>query len=241
MLDYDGTLAPFCIERDKAYPYPGVSEVLTLILDAGNTRLVIISGRKTDDLILLLGLKRLPEIWGAHGCERLMPDGTYEAVKLDERTVKQFEEVDGWFKREGLERLYEKKPVSRALHVRGLEPKYAKEIKSRVLNEWSLIADKGKLVIQEFNGGIELNIQDRNKGFAVETILTEMGDGTFAAYLGDDITDEDAFRAIKGRGTGILVRENPHDHNTYADFQIKPPDELLDFLIRWEKVLRGSK
>jgi len=61
LLDYDGTLAPFVIKRDMAFPYPGVSDLLEDIIQKGGTRLVIITGRGLDDIIPLLGLERPPE------------------------------------------------------------------------------------------------------------------------------------------------------------------------------------
>ena len=62
LLDYDGTLAPFHLHRDQAFPYPGVMEILDAIMEAGYTRVVLVSGRWTQDLLPLLGLKQLPEI-----------------------------------------------------------------------------------------------------------------------------------------------------------------------------------
>jgi trehalose-6-phosphatase len=56
---------------------------------------------------------------------------------------------------------------------------------------------------------------------------------TFAAYLGDDYTDEDAFEAIKNRGVGILVRKE--FRLTRADIWLEPPEELLFFLGNWIK------
>ena len=50
LLDYDGTLAPFHPDRFQARPYPQVAELLQAIIDAGRTRLVIISGRALADL-----------------------------------------------------------------------------------------------------------------------------------------------------------------------------------------------
>ena len=67
LLDYDGTLAPFRVNRSTALPYPGVRELLDTIISAQHTRVVIISGRSIDDLVPLLGLQNLPEIWGSHG------------------------------------------------------------------------------------------------------------------------------------------------------------------------------
>jgi trehalose 6-phosphate phosphatase len=53
------------------------------------------------------------------------------------------------------------------------------------------------------------------------------------AYLGDDVTDEDAFRAVKGRGLAVLVRAEYR--RTAADIWIKPPHELKNFIGRWRR------
>jgi trehalose 6-phosphate phosphatase len=86
LLDYDGTLAPFAKERDRAFPYPGVIDCLTGIMENGNTRLVLVSGRSVDDLISLIGLRNLPEIWGSHGGERLFVDGRYQIAPSKKKT-----------------------------------------------------------------------------------------------------------------------------------------------------------
>ena len=62
MLDYDGTLAPFRVERERAFPYSGVREILNKILRAKHTKIIIVSGRWTKDLIPLLKLEQMPEI-----------------------------------------------------------------------------------------------------------------------------------------------------------------------------------
>ena len=71
LLDYDGTLAPFHIQPDKAVPYPGVREMLNKLLRQSELRLVMITGRWTKDLLPLLRLEAGVEIWGSHGLERL--------------------------------------------------------------------------------------------------------------------------------------------------------------------------
>jgi len=70
---------------------------------------------------------------------------------------------------------------------------------------------------------------------AVETVIAEEGD-TAAAYLGDDLTDEDAFYAIKGKGFSVLVRREWRP--TIADVWIIPPEELLSFFDRWIEACR---
>ncbi|MFC2150456.1 trehalose-phosphatase, partial [Calditrichota bacterium] len=86
------------------------------------------------------------------------------------------------------------------------------------------------LELHYFDGGIELRAAGRNKGFAVQTVLREQPFGT-CAYLGDDLTDEDAFEVLKGKGLCVLVREEYRE--TKADVWIKPPDELIEFLDNW--------
>ena len=87
LIDYDGTLAPFHVEPDEAFPYPGVREVLERIMKTPDIRLVIVSGRWIKDLIPLLQLQKQPEIWGSHGLERLKADGSYEIASVDEETL----------------------------------------------------------------------------------------------------------------------------------------------------------
>lgn len=231
LLDYDGTLAPFTPERDRAFPYPGVTEVVQKLIDSERTRLVLITGRWTEDLIRLLGLRKLPEIWGSHGWEKLRPDGTYEVGEFEEAALQGLAEADAWVESGGLSEMAEHKPASLAIHWRGLRPREVATIRERVEENLSPLAEKKGLQLHEFDGGIELRVPGRNKGFAVSTVLDEMGEGIAAAYLGDDFTDEDAFAAIKGKGAGVLVREQFRP--TIADVRISPPRELLDFLKRW--------
>jgi trehalose-6-phosphatase len=65
----------------------------------------------------------------------------------------------------------------------------------------------------------------------VHAVLSETSADAAAAYLGDDITDEDAFRAIKPRGVAALVR--PELRDTAADVWLQPPQELASFLQLW--------
>jgi len=88
----------------------------------------------------------------------------------------------------------------------------------------------------EFEAGIELRV-GRNKGGAVEAILQEAVRGAPVAYLGDDLTDEAAFRAINNFRThslSVLMRRQRHE--TEADVWLRPPVELRDAyqtFIRW--------
>jgi trehalose 6-phosphate phosphatase len=82
-----------------------------------------------------------------------------------------------------------------------------------------------------FDGGVELRSLERNKGSVVQDILAQEPPGLPTAYLGDDLTDEDAFVALGDRGHSILVR--PELRESAARFWLKPPEELLRLLDDW--------
>ena len=237
MLDYDGTLAPFRVERDLAVPYPGVREVLTSIAQAGATRLVIISGRAVDELIPLLGLKVTPEIWGAHGWEHLSPDGSYHLGEITAGQSNALAELDTWAARSGYVSAWERKPVSRAFHWREQDTSDVPSLRSEVLRDWKPLVDDTGLEIHEFDGGVEMRVPGRDKGDAVRHILAETTSRAATAYLGDDFTDEDAFNALGAAGLSVLVREQLRP--TAADLWLLPPAELLDFLYEWDTILEG--
>jgi trehalose-phosphatase len=235
ILDYDGTLAPFRVERDQAFPYPGVREALTALQAGGETRVVLVSGRAVASLLPLVGLDPPPEIWGSHGWEHRMPDGRFTVQEpgasaklglLKAESIAGGEWAGHW----------ERKPVSIAAHWRGLTAEDAGRLKARVAGVWPRLADAHGLELHAFDGGIELRVPGIDKGTAVTTLLEECGAGVMAAYLGDDRTDEDAFRVLAGsrlagRGLAILVREELRP--TAAAVWLRPPAELLDFFQRW--------
>lgn len=233
LLDYDGTLAPFRIERNQALPYPGVAPALQAIIRQGRTRVVIISGREATEILPLLDLEPSPEVWGLHGSERLKPNGGAEISRPDVRSLEALSAADEWLGYQQLRHLAEFKTGSIAVHWRGLGECEAENIRGRVLIGWLAIAEHAGLDLLEFDGGVEIRALQVDKGAAVRTLLEEVGANVPAAYLGDDTTDERAFRAIAGRGMSVLVR--PLWRETAAQVWLKPPDELLGFLARWRE------
>jgi len=232
MLDYDGTLAPFNARPEHAVPYTDVVPVLEAIAQAGGTRVVIVSGRPADEVPPLLSLTVRPEIWGSHGWERLMPDGTriVEEPGAGARAALAAGVTAAADLLQDGARL-ERKLASVALHWRGLPPRVMEELHERADAAWRPIAAGGAVELLRFDGGLELRSIGRNKQSAVKAVLSETPPDSAVAYLGDDITDEDAFRAVKLRGLGVLVR--PELRETEADVWLKPPDELIAFLRRW--------
>ncbi len=239
MLDFDGTLAPFRRDRKNAVPYPGVVSILQEILSIGNTRVVIISGRDVTETVPLLSIKPHPEVWGLHGLQRLKADGSVELCELDKSTIHALAAAEAWLRSENLLDAAELKTGSIAVHWRGLPESEAQAVRDRVLLGWTAIAKRFGSDLMDFDGGVEIRSPNVNKGTAVRTILKEMDPKVPATYLGDDNTDEDAFRAINGRGLSVLAR--PEWRPTAAKIWLRPPDELLELLNGWLRACREQR
>jgi trehalose-phosphatase len=194
---------------------------------------VVVSGRPAGELPPLLKIEPLPEIWGSHGWERLMPDGRH-VVEQPAAAARSALERAGEAVQAAMcagARL-EKKLASLALHWRGLPDEDVAGIESRARAVWEPETSGGLLELLSFDGGIELRATGCNKQYAVKTVLSQTGEHSAIAYLGDDMTDEDAFTAVKPRGLAVLVR--PQFRRTGADVWLRPPEELVAFMRHWK-------
>ncbi len=230
LIDYDGTLAPFHIDRFRAVPWPGIRPALQLIQNRNSTRIVVVTGRPAAEIAPLLGLAEPVEVWGLHGFERLHPDGRRELQDLPRPVRRKLDQLAAALRRDSFGALLEEKPNSVVLHWRGAAPGEAKQIEQRARALFQPAAQALALELLPFEAGLELRA-GRDKGAAVKIILSEYAECAPVACLGDDITDEAAFRALQGRGLSVLVR--PELRETAADLWLRPPDELVDFLSRW--------
>jgi trehalose-phosphatase len=276
LLDYDGTLAPFRIDRFKARPWAGVREQLERIQRQGRTRMAVITGRPAAEIAPMLGLgssgldssdldssdlglsspgssdlgsssqdQPIPghslEVWGLHGAERLYANGRRELEQAPAATQAKLDELREHLRRDSLGGLFEDKANGVVMHWRGASPRKAKLIEQRTRALFEPLARMEGLALLEFEAGLELRV-GRNKGGAVEAILGESGDREPVAYLGDDFTDEAAFRAVQRvgrRGLSVLVRREWRE--TAAEIWLRPPGELRGFLERWVEAGNGGQ
>ena len=230
LLDYDGTLAPFRVERDRALPYAEIPPLIDRIIASG-TRVVVISGRAAKEVRQLCGIQRNPEIWGSHGLERLLPDDSYQVEQLSSQEEAEIAKAAHYLREQGWEKHIEMKAGGVALHWRGLPALQVTRMKHDAEQAWGELLLAYPLQLLNFDGGIEVRVQGKDKGKVIDAILEESKPDAVIAYLGDDRTDEDAFRTLKGRGLTVLVRDQFRP--TLADIQLRPPQELVQFLRDW--------
>ncbi|RKY36639.1 MAG: trehalose-phosphatase, partial [Candidatus Omnitrophota bacterium] len=190
----------------------------------------IVSGRSREDVEKLVGLDGIFYA-GSHGFDIKGP-GFSKTQEEAEDIIPVINKITQELKQElgkipGL--LLEEKRFSIAVHYRLVdEGKYLSKIERVVTHK---VQDNPQLRLMHGKKVFELLPKiDWNKGKAIRWIMQalEIDWGEYSViYIGDDVTDEDAFRTIRTRGTAILVSEVPKI--SCADFFLKSPQEVAQF------------
>jgi trehalose 6-phosphate phosphatase len=197
--DYDGVLARLRDDPAAAVPEPGIGDLLVRLAAVPDVTVALVSGRGVEDLQRTSGFTG-PFRWiGSHGAEFDGPLTGDLAVRRDALAADLAPLVDAV---PGAR--LEVKPASVAVHVR---PVADREAAARLLADAAagpgadpqLTAKPGKDVL-------ELAVTDADKGSAVVRLRDELG-AAGVLYLGDDVTDEDAFRALAADGVTVKVGE----------------------------------
>lgn len=231
-LDYDGTLSEIAPRPELATLGEKMREALKRVAEVWPTH--IVSGRGRTDVEDLVGLKNLYYA-GSHGFDIKGPAGSGVDFEKDpepagmidalhEELTEKTAHIEG--------ALVENKRFSCAVHYRQVADKDVPELE-KIVDE---TLKKGNRVTKLKKAGgkkvfeIRPNI-DWDKGKALAWLRSELGlDGeeVVPLYIGDDVTDEDAFRELKGQGIGILVTDVPRD--TAAEYALQNVDEVRLFL-----------
>jgi trehalose-phosphatase len=238
ILDYDGPIAPLSAHRLRAFPYPGMTESLRRIMLECRTRVIVTSNRAAHEVIPLLGMIPPPEIWGTYGAERVHADGRYEEIEVSQDALEVLLNSEARLEREGLGHLLEVRLAAVAVHWRGLKPAEVLRVRTKAHKVLEPLANTSGLVLADFEEGVEIRLKGANKGAALQNLLSELHPDVPVAYVGDDITDEEAFRVLNDRGLTILITGK--SRFTAAQISLKAPDELLGFLQAWVKACRPA-
>ena len=235
-LDYDGTLTPIVSHPEDAVLSEDMRKTLAGL--SGQCPLAIISGRGLKDVKERVGIKNICYA-GSHGFEIKGPGDLKmeheEAIKLlpvldeaEEDLKRQLADIKG--------AQVERKKFTIAVHYRNVGDEHAgsvEKIVDRAADHYSGLRKAEGKKVYELRPDI-----DWDKGKAISWILDTLnfaGPGIFPFYIGDDITDEDAFEALAGQGIGIVVGEN--SRTTEAVLRLKSPDQVRMFLCKLKSAL----
>jgi len=256
LLDYDGTITPLVERPELAILFEETRELLKNISGLSKYTLCIVSGRPLEDVKKLVGIENVYYV-GNHGFEAEGPDVNYinpDVIKIkpiiDELCQKftdELKHIDGI--------LVENKNITLAVHYRMVSENDVPEVKNiftRIVRQFLEVGnikiaenkktlevlpnvewDKGKMILQILDilgyDAITIPKIDWSNIRRTPDILTSTKlKNVLPVYIGDDTTDEDAFKALGDNGTTILVSEQIK--KSYAQYYVKNVDEVIKFL-----------
>ena len=214
--DYDGVLARLCDDPSAAVPEPGIADVLARLASAEGVTVALVSGRGVDDLRRTSGFTGSFRWIGSHGAEYDGPLGAELAGRRDRLA----DLLEPLVARTPGARL-EVKPASVAVHVRQVADRDAA---ATLLRQAGELADSS-LTMKPGKDVLELAVTDADKGTGLRRLIDELG-AAAAIYLGDDLTDEDAFRTLGPGDVTIKVG----DGETAARFCVAGPEDVVRVL-----------
>lgn len=231
LLDYDGTLTPIVDRPQDAVLSEDTRK--TLVELSRIYSIGIISGRSMADIKKMVGIEGI-YYSGNHGFELSGPN-----VELTKEEAGQartaISEICAVMKArsarfEGM--IVEDKGITASVHYRMVEEEKVQELKE-LFNELVAPSVKdGKIKITRGKKVLEIRPNvDWDKGRAVEwmvdVVSKERGE-VYPVYVGDDVTDEDAFLVLRGRGMTVLVSRGERKSN--AEYYLKDVKEVGKFL-----------
>jgi trehalose-phosphatase len=237
MLDYDGTLAPFRLNRMEAAPSPELLELVRRAATSRRTHVAIVSGRPIDELERLIG--GLPvSMVGEHGWESKPAGGEFIRVSPDAASTEALARAAAAAVSRGWEALLERKSAGIVLHTRGLPEEEVRRVERLCAEAWGAQIALAGLLMRAADGGIELRAPGRDKGTAVRELMAASPPGTLPVYVGDDETDEDAFAVVRSEGFGLLVSgvERP----SQAAGRVSSVEDLTLLLEGWLELVEGG-
>ncbi|MDX1691508.1 MAG: trehalose-phosphatase [Acidimicrobiia bacterium] len=241
LLDFDGTLSPIVAHPSDAALPDRERGLVTELREF--MPVAVVSGRDLDDVRDRVGIDGL---WyaGSHGFDIADPAG----VRPDDGPAKEFEHFVTQLDEaeEGLRRrlegsdpgvVIERKRFTIAVHYR-----QAPHERLSVMSAVEEMAEKRSWL--RVTGGkavVELRpAVDWDKGAAVRWLHARLGDGDVVPiYIGDDLTDEPAFRAVREHGVGVFVGRGRH--GTAARYRLDSRDQVPELLERILRTVRSAE
>jgi trehalose-phosphatase len=228
-LDYDGTLTPIVAHPEDAILHHQMREIVRRL--ASVCPVAIISGRDLADVRKLVGLDEIIYA-GSHGFDIIGPDGLRKENAEAQKCLPSLDEAEANLRAKvaaitGVQ--IERKKYSIAVHFRNVDPGSVSDVgpvvDSVAAQHPNLRKGFGKKVFE-----LQPDIP-WHKGCAVLWLLQALdldAPDVLPVYVGDDLTDEDAFDALRERGVGIVVRDEPRP--TAARYALQNTAEVGTFL-----------
>ena len=229
-LDYDGTLVPIRRKPQYAIISPKRRQVLKHLAAQSWAKVYIISGRTLKNVMQLVRVRQLGYA-GNHGFELFDKylQLNNKKVKAAKKVIAEiYRRLKADLKYKGM--ILENKTYTLSIHYRMIKKRSVEKFKNDVYNITANYLNKKNIVITTGKKVIEIRPDIAwNKGSIVRWLVTHIkGKSKFPIYIGDDTTDEDAFKALKRSGYTAVVSKTKR--KSAARFRLKSTEEVFVFL-----------
>lgn len=228
LLDYDGTLLDYAPQPDKAVPSRQLIQLLHNLHAKSGNQLALVSGRGADSLDQLFAIQPF-EIFAEHGA----------LLKQHDQWIKLVPDNTAW-KQPVLELIHaltgncrrahtEEKHFTLSWHYRNCQRSEGQYFSRLLLNELIAVSERYALQILDGNKVIEIRDQQISKANAVGYYLNK-NNYDFILCIGDDLTDEDMFGALKENEQAHTIKVGKG--STVAKQRVDSYKEVLDILFQ---------
>ncbi len=236
-LDFDGTLSPIVPRFDDAILPESTRQAILMLKDI--CPIAIVSGRDRADVMARVGINDLT-FAGCHGFDILGPDIHFDFGEDYAASLDQAEQYFTIFMADIPGAFLERKRYGITLHYRMVPDADQLALRDQLIQKAETY---DKLKVKSGKKIVELVPDfDWHKGKALTKLIAHFNHDHHAIFIGDDVTDEDGFKAIKAQagvnGTGIVVWKTPRD--TAADYALSSPAEVCEFLHKLAQALSSS-
>lgn len=234
-LDFDGTLAPLVDRPEDARATDRARAAIERLASLDDTRVAIVSGRALESLSAVAKPSANTLLSGSHGVELQLDAGGVQVDLRDneleklERLGKIVEHVASGFPGAWIER----KPAGLALHTRRLSTTdgAAAQQDARDQVETELLG----ITVRTGKAVLEFAVRESDKGESLNRLRQHVG-ATAVLYIGDDVTDEDAFATLDSDDVGVKVGQG----KSLAAHRVRSPEEVAELLERLADAREGA-
>ena len=237
-LDFDGTLSPIVRDPGQAVLSLRMRRRLEKLLSAGRCKIAVISGRSLEDIRERVGIAGIT-YGGNHGLEVEDPEVKFR-YPLPEKVSRDLDNLRGKLGKAlppGVGTFLEDKGITLTVHFRNVNRRELPVVAHAVSEATRSYRMRGEIVVRSGKEAFEIRPSvEWDKGKTVLWLLEEGtagGEAPLPVCVGDDRTDEDAFREIRERGVTVFVGA---PRQTTARYYLRNVGEVAVFLGRLARI-----
>ncbi|MFC5380759.1 trehalose-phosphatase [Aquipuribacter nitratireducens] len=228
-LDFDGVCAPLVDDPEAARALPGTASVVAELAALDGVEVAMVSGRSLASLTHVSQAPAGVLLVGGHGAETgdgvVLPD---DAAALLETITAEVEAIVAGADGTSVEH----KPTSVVLHTRRADDEATASAQRAVLDGPGA---RDGVRVRPGHEVVELSVVTADKGQALRALRDRVG-ASAAVYVGDDVTDEDAFAVLDQESGDVAVKVGSGE--TRARLRVESPEDVTELLERLLDLLR---